>query len=165
MNEWRKGASPAAWLILLVLLLAVPAKAEGQIMPRPFQPSAAVDDSSAYAQRRGWFSRDKGLHFGISAVGAGGIYALSRQLGMGRWTSAAASALVVGTVGVLREVLDVDDQENYLSKRFLSRRDLAWDAAGIVVGISATDFLFQRGSDRREERAKSVENRQREGRR
>lgn len=132
------------YLMLVVLLLALPTPLAGQLRPHIPQLSVAAQDTSEYAQQRGWFTRDKGLHFGISAVGAGGVYALGRELGLGRWASVAASALVMGSIGLAREVVDRDDHVNYVSRRFISGRDLVWDGVGVVVGISVTDLLFRR---------------------
>ena len=108
----------------------------------PAGASAQGDAPSAYQTRQSWFSRDKGLHFGVSAVGAAGTYVLARQLRLSRWQSAASATLFMGTVGVLREVVDPEDRTNYLSRRLLSHKDLVWDAAGIVVGISIPDLLM-----------------------
>lgn len=133
--------------VMLVLVLLSSTSVAGQTRSQPPRLSMAEQDTSAYAQRQSWFSRDKGLHFGISAVGAGGVYGVSRELGLSRWASAAASVFVMGTIGMAREVVDPHDS-NYLTRRFLSRRDLVWDAAGIVVGISVTDLLFSPRWDR-----------------
>lgn len=86
--------------------------------------SQAVQDTSAYARRQGWFPRDKALHFGVSAAASGGVYVWGRALGLGRWPSVVTSSVLVGAAGVLREVLDPQDQVNHVSRRFLSRRDL-----------------------------------------
>lgn len=111
---------------LLALTLAVPV--HGQ----------AADAPSEYQRRQAWFSRDKLLHFGISAVGTGGVYAGGRGLGLSRRQAALASVVVVGAAGVWREVGTTDGSDP-LTRRKLSRRDLVWDGAGIALGLAVAD--------------------------
>ena len=145
MQRWSTGVSFV--LVCLALLGGVagvcPAGASATTLP-PSLEAATSDTLSAYDRRQAWFSRDKAYHFTISAVGAGGVYGLGREVGLNRWQSAALSAVLVGTVGVLREVVLVSD-DNYLSRRFLSRRDLVWNTVGISVGISVADLWARRG--------------------
>lgn len=135
-RTYRTGSRVRGALLSLALLLApAAAAAQGEGEPAPQAPSP-------YQTRQSWFSRDKGLHFGVSAVGAAGTYVLSRHLRLNRWQSAATATLFMGTVGLLREVVDPEDRANYLSRRLLSHKDLVWDAAGIVVGITIPDLLM-----------------------
>lgn len=133
-------------LVVLALALALaPCALAAQAPLAPARPllSAAPDTLSAYHRQTSWFSRDKGLHFAISAAGAAGVYALGREWGLGRWAGVAVSAGLVGAVGVLREIAQPVPGD-MLTRRFFSRRDLVWDAAGIAVGIAVTDRLLRR---------------------
>lgn len=122
----------------LALVLLVAALHPG---PAAAASTLAADTLSRYEMRQAWLSRDKAYHFAISAAGSAGVYALARELGLGRRAAAVTSVLVVGAVGVMREVVG-PDPDNRLTRRFFSRRDLVWDGAGIVVGISLTELLF-----------------------
>lgn len=91
-------------LVVLALALApCPLAAQKPLAPARPLLSAAPDTLSAYHRQTSWFSRDKGLHFAISAGGAAGVYALGREWGLGRWAGVAVSAGLVGAVGVLRK--------------------------------------------------------------
>ncbi|HEV2733204.1 MAG TPA: hypothetical protein VGV85_00150, partial [Longimicrobiaceae bacterium] len=127
-------------LLLPALWLAAPLHGQGaepaRTPARPlFGASAGIP---SYAHQQGWFSRDKLYHFGISAVGAGGLYAGGRRLGLSRRQAALASTLVMGAAGVWREV-GTTDRADPLTRRKLSRKDLVWDAAGIVLGLAVAD--------------------------
>lgn len=111
--------------------------------PFPSVSLGHADPPSGYEMQHSWFSRDKLYHFTISAVGAGGLYAGGRIAGLKRWQAVLVSAGVMGAVGVLREIAQ-PDPDDLLTRRKLSRKDLWWDAAGIVVGISVTDAVFRR---------------------
>jgi uncharacterized protein YfiM (DUF2279 family) len=87
-----------------------------------------------YDFRQSWLSRDKAYHLAGSAIGAAGLYALGRELGLGRLPSALGASLVVGTIGVLRETYDADDPR-LLNRNAFSRKDMAWNFAGIAIGI------------------------------
>jgi uncharacterized protein YfiM (DUF2279 family) len=112
--------------------------AEGAGAPaRPlFGASAAVIPS--YRNQQEWFSRDKLLHFGISAAGTGGLYAGGRRLGLSRRQAALASTLVMGAAGVWREV-GTTDPADPLTRGHISRKDLVWDAVGIALGLAVAD--------------------------
>ncbi|MEW5926870.1 MAG: hypothetical protein AB1941_05270 [Gemmatimonadota bacterium] len=112
-------------LALLALALAAPLRAQDA-------------GASEYERRQAWFSRDKTYHFGISAAGAGALYAGARRLGLSRRQAALASTLAVGAAGVWREV-GTTDRADPLTRRKLSRRDLVWDGAGIALGLAVAD--------------------------
>lgn len=129
----------------LVALLSLPLSAplHGQAAEsagasaRPLFGAAAAAIPS-YANQQEWFSRDKLYHFGISAAGTGGLYAGGRRLGLPRRQAALASTLVVGAVGVWREV-GTTDPDDPLTRDHVSRKDLVWDAAGIALGLAVAD--------------------------
>jgi uncharacterized protein YfiM (DUF2279 family) len=130
----------AVLLVLLALPLAAPL--HGQATEPVRTPARPLFGASAgipsYEHQQGWFSRDKLYHFGISAVGTGGLYAGGRRLGLSRWQAALASTLVMGAAGVWREV-GTTDRADPLTRRKLSRKDLVWDAAGIALGLVVVD--------------------------
>jgi hypothetical protein len=92
----------------------------------------------------GWFSRDKACHFVVSGVGAGGLYALGRYLGAPPLPAAIGAALVMGSVGLLRETVAAHDPDQLLTRQNFSRRDMVWNGAGIVVGLAVTDLWLSR---------------------
>ncbi|MEX2584609.1 MAG: hypothetical protein WD766_15175 [Gemmatimonadota bacterium] len=110
------------------------------VAPPPLAAQDADDTLTPYELRVGWLSRDKAYHFGLSAAGAGGLYALGREVGLGRWSSAVGAGLVMGTIGVLRELHDADDPHLLTTGKF-SRRDMVWNGLGIVVGVSVSDIV------------------------
>src|SRR5687768_7929435 len=55
-----------------------------------------------------------------------------------------SGSVLVGTAGILLEI-GTSHRNSLLTRAHLSRRDLVWDAVGIVIGISLTD-LFLSGS-------------------
>ena len=134
---------PAALAVLTLLLCALPLR--GQAPEPPAEPQV-----SPYQRQQAWFSRDKLYHFGISAAGSGAVYAGGRAAGLSRGESALAATLVVGAVGVWKEV-GTRDPDRPLTRDHLSRRDLVWDALGIAVGIALTDRLFRRDRAREED--------------
>jgi len=133
-----RGILRSFWLIGLAATLATPNPAFGL--------SAASDTLSAYQQQIGWTSRDKGYHFALSALGAAGVYSAVRALGFGRAGSAIASVTVVGTAGILREVLAVGDPDRLFTSDFFSRRDMVWNGVGIAVGVTTADLFHRRRS-------------------
>src|SRR5688572_20779009 len=98
--------------VMLVLLTAVPGAA---------QMEGYIGNDS-----QGWFSRDKRLHFGISAVGSAGIYAVGVEAGLPRWQSAVVATGLMGALGMWREI-GTTDRENLVTRQKLSRKDLVWD--------------------------------------
>lgn len=89
-----------------------------------------------------WFGPDKALHFGASAVIAGGGYALGTGLAQERWKAFALGGGMAVTAGALKEGLDA------LGMGTPSWRDFTWDVAGAIVGLGvayAVDALV-RGS-------------------
>lgn len=124
-------------LLLLVL---------GSVPPEAGEAQRAINRRAATLCERGtsWFSRDKGCHFVISAVGASGMYTVARQVGIRALPAAAGAAAVMGAIGFTREVLQPRNPDNLVTRRFLSRRDLAWNTAGIALGILLTAAWHRR---------------------
>ncbi|MDP9349846.1 MAG: hypothetical protein M3P24_12015 [Gemmatimonadota bacterium] len=135
-------------LVLVACLFAIccsygAGQAAGQQITPSFQVAPAGGDPlSAYARQQSWFSRDKFYHFGISAAGAGGFYWAGRRLGLNRGWAALGSVTLMGGIGVLREIGN-RDRTNLLTQDHVSRKDLVWDASGIIVGITVTGFLMR----------------------
>lgn len=91
-----------------------------------------------------WLGRDKALHFGASAVIAGGTYALSALWIDGRNGRAGVATGVALGAGVSKELYDLSGRGDP------SFRDLAWDVIGTAfgVGLSVLIDLAVRGGDR-----------------
>lgn len=117
-------------VVLLTLSLVAPAVGFSQTQ----SPGGHLAPSLC-RQGTGWFSADKLCHFGVSAVGAAGLYGIGRVAGLSGWQSAAASAVIMGSLGIWREI-GTTDPADPLTRQNLSRKDLLWDGLGIVVGIS-----------------------------
>ncbi len=101
-----------------------------------FSVAAVADDADP------WFGTDKALHFGASAVLAGGGYALGTGLSQDRWKSFALGGGVAITAGALKEGLDA------MGMGTPSWRDFTWDVAGTLVGLGiayAVDSLVRSG--------------------
>jgi uncharacterized protein YfiM (DUF2279 family) len=98
---------------------------------------------SLYEQRRGWLSQDKAYHFAVSAAGSAGVYAIAREAGMSRRQGAITATLLMGAAGFFREALDFDDPNRLISAREFSRKDMVWNSAGIIVGITVSDRLLR----------------------
>lgn len=130
-----RSSTPARRLIIatwLALLAAGPTV--------PTADAQTTDQLTPYQSGHGWFTRDKAYHFTLSAVGSAAAYAAGRELGLGRWPAVALSVVITGTAGFLRETFSSDDP-NLLTRSHFSRRDMLWNGAGIVVGISLTELL------------------------
>lgn len=87
-----------------------------------------------------WFGPDKALHFGASAVIAGGGYALGTGLTQERWKAFALGGGAALTAGALKEGLDA------MGLGTPSWRDFTWDVAGTLVGLGiayAIDVLVR----------------------
>lgn len=87
-----------------------------------------------------WFGRDKALHFGASAILAGGGYALGTGLSSERWKAFALGGGVAIAAGALKEGLDAAGLGTP------SWRDFTWDVAGTAVGLGiayAVDSLVR----------------------
>lgn len=85
--------------------------------------ASASDDADA------WFARDKALHFGASALLAGGGYAAATGLTEQRWKAFAVGGGFALAAGAAKEGLDA------LGFGVPSWRDFAWDVAGTAVGL------------------------------
>lgn len=131
-------------LLLVGALLCAcipPVAAQGQEIPRAaWSASARADTLSPYGVRQTWTSRDKALHFAVSGVAAGGLYAAGRAVGLRRRDAAVGSAVLVGAAGVLRELRDRSSAE---PDKYFSEKDLLWNAAGIGAGILATELWMR----------------------
>lgn len=87
-----------------------------------------------------WLGRDKALHFGASALLAGGGYAAATGLTSERWKAVAFGGGFALAAGAAKEGLDA------LGMGTPSWRDFAWDVAGTVVGLGiayAVDALVR----------------------
>jgi putative lipoprotein len=101
-------------------------------------PAAADDD---------WWGPDKGLHFGVSAGLAAGGYGLSALVLDEPWQRAVAGGATALTLGVSKEIYDATGRGDP------SGRDLAWNFAGVAVGVSlalSVDLLVRHRRLRRE---------------
>lgn len=83
----------------------------------------------AFAEEDAWVGPDKALHFGASSVIASGSYAVSTLLFDARGHSLLFGAGVSALVGGGKEAFDA------VGLGTPSWRDLAWDAAGTIVGL------------------------------
>ena len=90
-----------------------------------------------------WFGKDKALHFGFSALLAGGGYALGALACDEEWAPWVAGAGLALGAGAVKELYDLTGGGD------ASFRDLAWDAAGTTVGLlgawALDRLLFRRG--------------------
>jgi uncharacterized protein YfiM (DUF2279 family) len=78
-----------------------------------------------------WFARDKGFHWGASAlitVSSYSVYHL--MVKTGRTESTMLASTVTFTIGLAKE-----DFDKNAKKSFFSYKDLTADAAGIVTGL------------------------------
>jgi putative lipoprotein len=109
--------------------------------------SALLSPGPARAQDRDpWFGRDKALHFGASALLAGGGYA-----GAALATDDTRVRLAVGgglalSAGVAKELWDLSGHGDP------SWRDLTWDVVGTATGLAvavAIDWAVGRLTSRR----------------
>lgn len=76
-----------------------------------------------------WLGRDKALHFGASAIIAGGAYGVSALVLEPRWARVVVSASVGLSVGAAKELYDLAGRGDP------SWKDFTWDAIGTVVGV------------------------------
>lgn len=138
----RKRIARRRLLLAWALLCAcVPAAARGQEIPRAaWSAGTRADTVSPYGVRQTWASRDKAMHFAVSGVAAGGLYAAGRAVGMRRRDAAVTSAVLVGAAGVLRELRDRSSAE---PEKYFSEKDMLWNAAGIGAGILATELWMR----------------------
>lgn len=109
-----------------------PAAGYGRGVVRSSAPIAAVllASSVARAEEDPWWGRDKALHFGVSALAAGGGYAASTLLVEPRWQRFALGSSAALSLGIAKELYDASGHGQ------ASYRDLTWDAAGALVGAS-----------------------------
>jgi putative lipoprotein len=94
-------------LLLALLLLPVTARAEEDL----------------------WWGPDKALHFSTSAGIAGAGYGAAALVFEDRFARLQAGALLAMGLGISKELLDLTGSGRP------SWRDLAWDAAGLAVGL------------------------------
>ena len=110
----------ATWMGLLILLVAAPVARAGTEDP--------------------WLGEDKALHAALSASIAGMSYGIGATLLEPPWQRALLGAGVALTAGGAKELLDLAGGGR------ASARDLAWDAAGVALGIGvalAVDYLVR----------------------
>lgn len=77
-----------------------------------------------------WFGRDKALHFGASAIIAGGSYGVGRALFDKRRDAILFGSGVGIAVGAAKETWDA------LGHGDPSWKDFTWDVAGTAVGVA-----------------------------
>jgi putative lipoprotein len=90
-----------------------------------------------------WFGKDKALHFGASAVIAGGGYAIGAAIFPSRGAALALGGGLALGAGTARELADLAGLGTP------SWRDFFWDVAGTIVGLAvawSVDMLV-RGVD------------------
>ncbi len=93
-----------------------------------------------------WWGTDKTLHFGVSAGLASGGYAVAGLVVEKPWQRALFGGTVAFGAGAAKEAYDA------VGPGDPSGRDLAWDAAGVAVGLglaATVDALIRVGSSRR----------------
>jgi putative lipoprotein len=92
--------------------------------------STALAASPARAADDPWLANDKYLHFGVSAVLAGGTYGLGVGCCERRDLSLAAGAGIGLGLGIVKELLDLTGSGRP------SWKDFAWDVAGVATGLA-----------------------------
>lgn len=85
---------------------------------------------SAPADPDPWFGKDKALHFGASALIAGGGYAIGAAVFPSRGAALALGGGLALGAGTAKELADLAGLGNP------SWRDFFWDVAGTVVGLA-----------------------------
>ncbi len=83
----------------------------------------------ASASEDPWFSKDKGLHFGISAALAAGGYGLTVPFDDREVVRAGVGAAFSLSIGISKELYDLH------RGGALSYRDLVWDFLGTATGV------------------------------
>lgn len=104
--------------------------------------SAAAAASAEQKDPDPWFGRDKALHFGASALLAGGGYAAATGIWPERWKAFAMGGSVSLAAGAAKEGLDA------MGFGTPSWRDFTWDVAGTLVGLGiayAVDAVVRSG--------------------
>jgi putative lipoprotein len=77
-----------------------------------------------------WFGRDKALHFGVSALIAGGGYAGAALASDDARVRVAVGGGLALSAGIAKELWDLSGHGD------ASWRDLTWDAVGTVTGLA-----------------------------
>ncbi len=90
------------------------------LSPGAYPPSSDPSDP--------WFGRDKARHFGASAAIQLMGYGILHIAGLSRTQSMLGAALVTASAGIGKELWDRGGRGTP------SRRDLVWDAAGLLTG-------------------------------
>lgn len=99
-----------------------------------------------------WLGRDKALHFGASAVLAGGGYGVGAMIFDARRDRALLGGAVALSAGVGKELYDLTGAGN------ASYRDLTWDVVGTGVGLLlawSLDLLLDSGDEAKPSEAAS----------
>lgn len=82
-----------------------------------------------------WFGRDKALHFGASALLAGGGYGVAALLTDSRPVRAGVGAATALTAGIAKELFDLAGFGHP------SWRDFTWDVIGAACGVLVSFVL------------------------
>lgn len=90
--------------------------------------------SAKTAQADDWLGRDKALHFGASAILAGGAYGVSALVLEPRWARVTVGASVALAAGAAKELYDLAGHGDP------SWKDFTWDLVGTAFGVG-TAFL------------------------
>ena len=101
-----------------------------------FAPGARADDD--------WLGKDKALHFGASALIAGGTYAVSAPFFKARYPPLVIGAAFTLAVGGIKEGIDATGSGTP------SWKDFTWDAIGTATGLLVAwlvDFAIRGVSD------------------
>jgi putative lipoprotein len=119
------------------LVASEPGAEYGRAVTRTWNLAALVllFSSNAHADEDAWWGTDKALHFGVSALVAGGGYGVSTLLVEPRWQRFGLGVSAALTVGAAKELYDASGHGD------ASYRDLVWDAAGGLVGASMALLL------------------------
>jgi putative lipoprotein len=91
---------------------------------------AMCDNPKAAQASDDWWGADKALHFGVSVALSTTGYAVSSLVLEKPWQRALAGGALSLGLGAAKEAYDA------LADGDPSAKDLAWDAAGTLVGVS-----------------------------
>ncbi len=78
-----------------------------------------------------WLGKDKALHFGASAILAGGAYGVSALVLEPRWARVTVAASVALAAGAAKELYDLAGHGDP------SWKDFSWDVLGTAFGVGA----------------------------
>ncbi len=91
--------------------------------------ACALATSSKRAHADAWLGKDKALHFGASALIAGGAYGVSALVLEPRWARITVGASVALAAGTAKELFDLSGHGAP------SWKDFTWDVLGTAFGV------------------------------